>query len=587
MKNYLLFIIDSLNYSHVKSSEIELMPFCKQIAKDSIVCDNMFSQAPYTEAAVMNIYCGQSVLENGGYIRRFADAPTTIFEVMQNAGYRTYYNSFQPQCFPSSLRRGIDDLYYNVGYDLGALWSYRLGHYSRLLKNGELRESDYLLLEEIIEDNLTEWRIFVEKYIGGDVSCEMIAANNKAYDAQKVLSDVNKHYSEFVSDKRGYINKLLTEGTSHSLFGIPAYVQDFKIKDANVRKQLVKLFKPVMKKIRKKDFSSNMKNNKGFSKATFKQLGRFFKHPSGRTLKDFLKSAQFSLNILTDLDLKQRIDKNCDVFKSAPSAKTHIDHYVKWASENKDKHFACIHVDDVHNPEMFFTYDTDSVELLEKERQMALDVISKLPKSYYGSVSHDLSLRYIDSIIEYLFEQMKSKKLLDDTCIIITADHGFSFAGNPVRDSFVINLYLENYNIPCYIYNSGKEAQIIDRICTSKDIPATICDLAVGENVSGFTGHSLFEGYEYSNVMIEYCGGGCPDISRRELKIASFDKKWFVGALATVNDDFNDDRITEIYNLENDPRQLHNLVGKTDKMNIQYLVDVIKKRYEELRLQTK
>jgi len=236
---------------------------------------------------------------------------------------------------------------------------------------------------------------------------------------------------------------------------------------------------------------------------------------------------------------------------------------------------------------MFFTYDTDSVELLSKEKEMALDVISKLPKTYYGSVSHDLSLRYIDSIIEYLFDQLQSKALLEDTCIIITADHGFSFAGNPVRDSFVINLYLENYNIPCYIYNSGREAQVIDRICTSKDIPATICDLAFGGKATGFTGHSLFDGYEYPNVMIEYCGGGCPDISRRELKIAAFDKKWFVGALATVNDEITDDKITEIYDLENDPRQMYNLSAKTDKMNIQYLIDVIKARYTELKNQTK
>ena len=99
--NYLLLIIDSLNYSHVMESPIELMPFLKGLKEKGMFCDNMFSQAPYTEAAVMNLYCGQDVLQNNGYLFRFKNAETTIFEEMQNAGYVTYFNSYQPQCHPS------------------------------------------------------------------------------------------------------------------------------------------------------------------------------------------------------------------------------------------------------------------------------------------------------------------------------------------------------------------------------------------------------------------------------------------------------------------------------------------------------
>ena len=54
-KNYLLFIIDSLNYSHVKESKIELMPFMEQLKREGVYCESMYSQAPYTEAAVMNL----------------------------------------------------------------------------------------------------------------------------------------------------------------------------------------------------------------------------------------------------------------------------------------------------------------------------------------------------------------------------------------------------------------------------------------------------------------------------------------------------------------------------------------------------
>ena len=67
-KNILLYVVDSLNYSHIKNSDLNLMPFLEELKKDAVYCENMYSQAPYTEAALMNLYCGQDVLENGGYM---------------------------------------------------------------------------------------------------------------------------------------------------------------------------------------------------------------------------------------------------------------------------------------------------------------------------------------------------------------------------------------------------------------------------------------------------------------------------------------------------------------------------------------
>ena len=103
---------------------------------------------------------------------------------------------------------------------------------------------------------------------------------------------------------------------------------------------------------------------------------------------------------------------------------------------------------------------------------LSQEVFNRLPSDYKGSITHDLSLRYIDNVIEYLFNVLKQEDLLEDTCIIITADHGFSFSGNPLRDSFLTNLYLENYNVPLLIYNSGYEPRIINDRKTTKEIPA-------------------------------------------------------------------------------------------------------------------
>lgn len=584
-KNYLFFIIDSLNYSHLKESSVNLMPFLQELKERGIYCDYVFSQAPYTEAAVMNLYCGQDVLQNNGYLFRFKDAKTTLFEEMQKAGYITYYNSYQPQCHPSSVRRGVDYLYYNVGYDQSALWSYRIQHYADLYKTGNITDKDFLVLEEIFNDNFTEWLRFIEDIINQDDSTSLIINNAPKYEPFKVKKQVGAEYVLFKTDPKKYIEEVLEIGKDHRLFSIPAYVQNGKIQNRDMVLQIREEMAPLFKRIKAMDMRLNLRNCRGLLKGPIKKFGALIKHPGKSAYKEFLKSGYLVANELKDLDLFQRIDEDCDWFKNAPSGRTHIDHYLKWAEQHQadGPHFACIHIDDIHNPEVFFTYDAEDMELIRGERAAAEEVLNQIPKSYYGSLTHDLSLRYMDNVLRYLYGELERRGMLENTCIAICADHGFSFSGNPLRDSFVINLYLENYNIPCVFTGTGLEHKNIDKLRTSKDIPATLCDLATGHVPNEFSGHSLLEDYEYPEVQIEYCGGGCPDLSRRELKLAAFDKTYFVGTLCTLEDKLEDEKITEVYDLVKDPKQLHNLRhGKYDETKVKNLLEHIEKRRVEI-----
>ena len=585
MKNYLLFIIDSLNYSHVKESPVDLMPFLSELKKKGIYCDNMFSQAPYTEAAVMNLYCGQDVLHNNGYLFRFRDAKSTIFEEMKKAGYITYFNSYQPQCHPSSVRRGIDYIYYNVGYDQGALWSYRLQHYSEQLKIGQLNSKDMEVLKEIFNDNFSEWLHFIDDLLSKDESTNMIIDNAPSYDPENVKKRVTDEYTLYKLDCKKYIKDVLSTGPSHRLFQIPAYVQNGKIKNREHIDQIRTEMLPLFKRIQSMNIRLNIRNAKGLLKGPIRKFGQMLRHPNKSSFKKFLKSGFLFVNEIKDIDLFQRIDEDCDLFKNAPSGKTHVDHYLKWSEQHvaDGKHFACIHIDDIHNPEVFFTYDSDDMDLVHQEMLEAENVLDAIPKSYYGSITHDLSLRYIDNLLRYLYGELEKRGMLDDLCISICADHGFSFSGNPLRDSFVINLYLENYNIPCVITGCGLEHKEIKNLRTSKDIPATICKLATGTIPQGFSGHSLTENFDYPEVQIEYCGGGCPDLSRRELKIAAFDKTYFVGTLCTLREKLEGDHITEIYDLVIDPKQLHNLRhGRYDEKKVNHLLRHIEDRRVEI-----
>ncbi|HJJ41719.1 MAG TPA: sulfatase-like hydrolase/transferase [Methanocorpusculum sp.] len=237
-KNCLLFVIDALNYSHVKESPINLMPYTKELAKKSIFCDNMYSQAPFTEAALMNLCCGQNVLDYGGYMFRFKDAPSTLFEEMQKHGYLTYYNFYGLQCHPSSVRRGVDALYYDYGYNYEPLWEYRISHYSELYNKGKLNDDDYSTLYELFSDNFREWIRFTDDMINHSESVSMIYDTSPNYDAESVKQYVSAEQSKYLKNPKQYIDEVLQAGNSHRFFKIPAYVPTEFIHDRAAMAQI-------------------------------------------------------------------------------------------------------------------------------------------------------------------------------------------------------------------------------------------------------------------------------------------------------------------------------------------------------------
>ena len=120
-------------------------------------------------------------------------------------------------------------------------------------------------------------------------------------------------------------------------------------------------------------------------------------------------------------------------------------------------------MDDAHYPESFFSTNYIDLNLLDKEFNHIKEYIKNLPSKFRGSLTSDLSLLYVDSCIEYLFKELNDRKLLDNTAIVITADHGFSYDYNPIRENYVNNVHVENYNTPFIIYDKGRKAQCLDR----------------------------------------------------------------------------------------------------------------------------
>lgn len=576
--NALLLVIDSLDYTRCQRSKIDLLPYINKRAKNNTSCSNIYSQAPYTEAAVMSLYCGQNTLDNHGYMERFNNVEKTLFEVVKESGYEVFYNSFQPQGFPSSLRRGVDYIMYDRGFDNIALWDYRVKYYKQKYDNNVINDNDYNQLIRILDDNFKEWEFFLLNLSRNDNSIQMIKNRNVDFDINKVLSLVKKQIELYNDDKIGYIIDILKKGDKHLFFNIPFFYQ----KDFESSPELTNIFEDDLKKVTKTIRRKNLFGNFLYNKDLFFSIIKTTKSFIFRDKEDFDNRKLIIYNML--YCGRGKFGTDAKSLKAQPSFFSHICSFLNWLDNrnNSNPFFACIHVDDIHYPEMYFTYDSNNEKLLNSEVKDINHYLNKKTINRKGFLSEDLALRYVDKKCEFLFRQLEKRGVLDDTCVFITADHGFSYSGYPIRNKLVNTFYLENYKIPFYVFGKNIKKYTVNALKSSLDIPATICDVLNIEKPNCFVGNSVYEEDNNKINTIEFCGGGCPDLNEKPIMLAAYDDKYMVASVFKVYEGFSTDKITEVYDLVNDPNQRHNIRKKMDNYDLKKYLDVIKNRTKKI-----
>ena len=87
-------------------------------------------------------------------------------------------------------------------------------------------------------------------------------------------------------------------------------------------------------------------------------------------------------------------------------------------------------------------------------------------------------------------------------------------------------------------------------------------------------------------IVTEYMGPGCPDISSRRIWFSGRDSLFIVAYKVGIYEDFEAGELAEVYDLNKDPQGYYNINDKVDRAKIQYLLDAIKQRYEEIKRDT-
>lgn len=254
--------------------------------------------------------------------------------------------------------------------------------------------------------------------------------------------------------------------------------------------------------------------------------------------------------------------------------------------------FLWLHYMDVHEPyvpERKYVDIVDPSIDLDPEEMFRLynDVLFKRDVSDKGIVEllkklYCTHVREVDDGVREFFGILEKLKILRDTAIIITSDHGDEFGehGGLSHDG---KMYSELVNVPLMIYDASREKEeVCDIVVSTIDLAPTIVHLFGLEQVDAFEGHSLFplEGYPAEGVFGEAVDkqGSKEKGDEREVHY------YCEGDLKIMYRETDDS--WELYNLRKDPKEVNNIadkspVAETMKNKVRPRV----RRYERVSLQ--
>ena len=239
-----------------------------------------------------------------------------------------------------------------------------------------------------------------------------------------------------------------------------------------------------------------------------------------------------------------------------------------WLSQQKSDNpfFLWLHYMDVHEPyvperkyievvDPSITMNDDEMFGLFTNVLLKRDLSDKknvelLKKLYLAHV------REVDDATREFFGILEKTGFLENSIIIITADHGDEF-GEHSGLSHDGKMYSELINVPLIIYDhSLKKEQVSDTLVSTVDVPPTIVYLFGLEPVSAFAGHSLLPVENYSVKGIY--GESKEKFGAHEKGDEKEIHFYMENNLKLIYHEKDDS--WEMYDLKNDPKELHNIV---------------------------
>lgn len=589
MNNVITIFIDSVTWEAVGTtrSAVSPTPFLDSLKKEAVTANRMYSHGPYTDAAKTCLLTGRNCLDDFGYYYRENSSPTSDLKLFHDNGYETYCFHYPFWIYGNRMRKYIDHLIYTAGFVFGSEWGGMFGHYVEVAAKRPLSDEEIELLS-------IRFRLFFEAYINyvDDIinkteSSILHGTNfnrNSYFEAKQTLQT---EFDKFNNNKRDFIKNFTTLGMNHPI----AKIRLWDVND-NINKQFLDEIYKENRFFFKKLSTRNYKANWLSSFPSLKQLlwgaKRFLQTKDQKHLY-FLINYKLLLHPFKEMtnawgkpkwqvsnSIHSILQKGIDVLRTRESI------------EGKP-FYMYLNTDDPHQNIAMFAYDTQDKSVVNSEIRALKEYVNKVDTRFRGSLLYFLSLRYVDYEIEKFCDKLKEMNLWDNTTLLVLTDHGSSFTYFPLHNARVNCFYDECYHIPVLLRSPGLKGKVIETYQTSKDILPTICDIVGLKQLSEFSGHSMLNSNrpQLPYVMTEYMGPGCPDMTTKRMWLSIRDKSFVIGYKVGIFESFEEGELAEVYELSNDPNALYNINYKIEKDKIEYLLIPLKKRFEQIKEQTK
>jgi arylsulfatase A-like enzyme len=272
-------------------------------------------------------------------------------------------------------------------------------------------------------------------------------------------------------------------------------------------------------------------------------------------------SAKLLARIIYNQKLRQLIDYHEDLNrKAAPELNRD---FLNWLSTNKKRpFFAFINYYDAHEP--FLPpkpYNTMFGPVGSHDNpRFAPGRVWSPQEMQYEQDAYDGAIRYLDDQIGLLMNELRRRKVFDNTLVIITSDHGEEFLEHGLM-GHGYSLYERALHVPLLMLLPPRipAGKTIAAPVSLKDIPATVLDLLQikgglpGNTLARYWTSSVETMTEYPVLsMLEYAPG-LPEsypVSKGNMESSVTDRYHSIK---------NGDGREELYDYKNDPLEKQNL----------------------------
>ena len=579
--NAITILVDSAVWECVGNTRtaVSATPFLDSLKKESITTTNLYSHAPFTDAATRSLYSGRNTLDDYSFFFKLNSSPSNHFKSFHDNGYETYGIYYPYYMYGKDIQQNIDHSFYSSHFIFMSEW-HTFMWFADIIKKRRLDEKEMKLLCKRMELMLDVWIRFYEDVKAHPEKGEMLSGKIEEFNIDEGLAKLYKIRTEYLADREMFMVQFLKDAGA-PFWDIDKIDFDSLIDNEFIDKEVFGKYDSFFSKAAKNNFKANVWKEKPSLKRIAYAICRLLKTHN-------IDEVKFIANYLTCLNSFNIMKKQSHIFewKTESSSYQQMNLAAKVLRERRsDKPFyLSMHVLEPHNYLTCFTFDKQDSSLIAEEIKVLEEYVDAVGTNFTGNLLYFLSMRYVDYCIEKFCKQLEEAGLWDKTALLVVADHGSSYTFHPVHNARVNCFDDECYHIPMLIRVPGMKSKEITHYCNSKDVLPTYLNALGLELSPDFKGHSLLdENHIWPDyVQTEYTGPGCPEVRGRRLWFSVRNKEFMVAYRVAVYEKFEDGELVEVHDLKKDPNCYYNISGKVDKGKIAPLLDVIQRRFQEI-----